>query len=68
MIEFMVVVFPQAVPPQRKKLRPYCRHNQRYAAMLAFSVPHLINWVTLMGVSVNRRMVILGPLMLTAEL
>jgi hypothetical protein len=64
----MVVVFPQAVPPQIKKLRPYCRHSHRYAAILELSVPHLINWVTLMGVSVNRRIVMLGPLMLIAEL
>ena len=65
---FIVVVLPQAVPPHKKKLRPYCKHIHKYAAIPELSVPHFMSCVTLIGVSVNRLMVILGPFMLIALL
>ncbi len=67
-IALAVVVLPAAVSPQTKRLRPYCRQSQRYAAIPASMVPQLISCVILIGVSLNFLTVILGPLMLTSLL
>ncbi len=42
-IALAVVVLPDAVSPQTKILRPYCRQSHRYAAIPASSVPQLIS-------------------------
>jgi hypothetical protein len=62
MIEFSVVVFPEAVSPTTKTVCSFSRASQRYAESSGLSVPHLVIWKIERGSPSLCRMVSEGPL------